>query len=198
MTTLRRPVLARGDRGPFVTELQRLLRVTPDGDFGPATDAALRAAQTVLGLASDGVAGSATWGALLGEPVATSSPTGPAAACRAALRDANARAPGRKRASDGIMGDAAHQARPSDHNLGNAVDITHDPAGGFDCEAWAELAVTDPRVTYVIWNRRIISRARIGEGWRPYSGSNPHTHHVHISIRAECRDDDHPWAWAPT
>lgn len=135
-------------------------------------------------------------------PKAPPMPTKPAAdprapACVAALRDANARWPGRKKASDGIMGDAAHQKRPSDHNLGNAVDITHDPASGCDGQVIADLAIQDPRVTYVIWNAQIYNRARAAEGWRPYKGSNPHRHHVHISVRADARGDASRWGWAP-
>lgn len=121
--------------------------------------------------------------------------TTPAKACLAAWRDADKLAPNRSKASDGIMGDAAHQKRKSDHNEGNAVDITHDPANGLDAGTIARLAQDDPRVAYVIWDRRIWSKAREAEGWRPYSGANPHTKHVHISIRADARDDDSPWPW---
>jgi hypothetical protein len=117
------------------------------------------------------------------------------AACRQALADATKRWPNRKKASDGIMGDARHQARKSDHNLGNAVDITHDPASGCDGNVIAALAIKDARVTYVIWNKRIYSRARAAEGWRAYTGTNPHTKHCHISIRAGSRADTRPWAW---
>jgi hypothetical protein len=33
--------------------------------------------------------------------------------------------------------------------------------------------------------------------WRPYNGSNPHTAHVHVSVRkgAKYYDDDKPWGW---
>jgi hypothetical protein len=120
----------------------------------------------------------------------------PSPACRRALADATARWPRRNKASDGIMGDARHQQRPSDHNLGNAVDITHDPASGCIGSVIAALAIRDPRVTYVIWNRRIYSLARAAEGWRRYNGDNPHTHHCHISIRATSRSDNRAWAWA--
>ncbi|UQA56213.1 peptidoglycan-binding domain-containing protein [Polyangium aurulentum] len=94
------------------------------------------------------------------------------------------------------MGDARHQARKSDHNLGNAVDITHDPASGCDGDLIASLAIRDSRVTYVIWNKRIYSKARAAEGWRPYKGTNPHTKHCHISIRSDARGDTRTWAWA--
>ena len=115
-----------------------------------------------------------------------------AAACRAALDQATSLFPGRVRASDGIMGDARHRARKSDHNDGNAFDLTHDPAHGCDAHALVEqlLARRDPRVKYVISNRRIASPA---QGWRPYKGSNPHEKHAHVSIHATARDDTSPW-----
>ncbi len=121
----------------------------------------------------------------------------PAPTCRKALNDATLRFPSRSRASDGIMGDAAHQRRRSDHNLGNAFDLTHDPAHGVNCNALALLVIGDARVTYVIWNRQIYNRARAAEGWRPYGGSNPHTHHMHVSIRDAERNNLAAWAWSP-
>ena len=120
----------------------------------------------------------------------------PAPACKQAIQDANKRWPSRKKASDGIMGDARHQKRKSDHNMGNAVDITHDPASGCDGNLIASLAIKDPRVTYVIWNHKIYSKARASEGWRNYTGSNPHTKHCHISISSNSRNDTRAWAWA--
>ncbi len=198
-----RSTIKVGSRGRDVEAWQKKIGVSPaDGAFGPRTDLATHEFQEAHGLDPDGVVGAKSW-ALVGETHASAGPRAPAGvdprspACRAALRDADKAFPGRKRASDGIMGDAAHQARPSDHNKGLAVDITHDPSSGADGERIALAAITDPRVTYVIWNRRIYSRARAAEGWRLYTGSNPHTHHVHISVRPEARSDDGPWPWAP-
>lgn len=123
----------------------------------------------------------------------------PSPAAIQALRDADQRWPGRSKASDGIVGDAAHQARKSDHNDGNAFDLTIPSAGtnGPNGDEIAEQALTDPRSTYVIWDRRIKSKARISEGWRAYDGANPHTKHVHVSISAAMRDDVSPWPWSP-
>jgi hypothetical protein len=166
--------------------------------FSASTHEATVAWQEAHGLVGDGIVGRRSWeaaGERYAAPVATSDPRSPA--CVAALRDANAAWPGRKKASDGIMGDAAHQVRPSDHNLGLAVDISHDPASGCDAGKIALMATEDARVTYIIWDRRIWSRARAAEGWRPYGGSNPHTKHCHISVRADARGDASPWPWAP-
>jgi Putative peptidoglycan binding domain len=117
----------------------------------------------------------------------------PAPASRQALNDANARWPNRSKASDGIMGDAAHQKRKSDHNDGNAVDVTHDPSVGCSGDVIAAHALTDVRTKYVIWNRRI--NTLDGRGWRTYTGKNPHTKHCHISILATARNDTRAWGW---
>jgi hypothetical protein len=127
------------------------------------------------------------------------------------LRDqVNAMAPNRRKKSDGTIGDAAHASRDSDHNpwvrdgasgVVTAMDITHDAPGGCDAGALAEaiLASRDPRIKYVIFNRRIASHLQKGAtppfGWRPYGGSNPHTHHVHISVREEKTAYDATEAW---
>lgn len=121
----------------------------------------------------------------------------PAPACIQALADASAAWPNRSKASDGIMGDASHQARKSDHNEGNAFDVTHDPENGCDGETIAALAQEDERTKYIIWNRRIWSRTRQAEGWRAYDGANPHTHHCHVSIVEALRESRAPWPWAP-
>lgn len=67
-----RPMLSQGDNGPAVVELQtRLLAFGydlgewgADGDFGPATDAAVRAFQAAQGFYIDGVVGPETWAGL--------------------------------------------------------------------------------------------------------------------------------------
>jgi hypothetical protein len=126
------------------------------------------------------------------------------------LGEINARAPQRKKQSDGGIGDAAHRTTTSDHNpcgchqVVTARDFTHDPAGGFDGHAFAEwlrqrvVSGAEKRVKYVIWNRRIFSgpgQGRpVGE-WRAYSGKNPHTSHLHVSVVHDTRDNVTPWGW---
>jgi hypothetical protein len=102
--------------------------------------------------------------------------------------DADRFAPARSRRSDGSIGDAAHANRPSDHNPADgwvhAVDLTHDPDGGFDSYAVAEQLrqSRDPRIRYVISNGRIFSSSNRPFEWRPYTGANRHDSHVHVSI----------------
>ena len=119
----------------------------------------------------------------------------PSPACRTALQHATLMWPKRNRKSDGLMGDQAHAKRKSDHNEGSAFDITHDPRAGVDCEVLSQLVIDDPRVQYVIWNRRIYNRDR--PGWRTYRGANAHTHHMHVSVKPEARDDSAAWPWSP-
>ncbi len=78
------PILRMGDSGPAVEELQRALSealgvdIAVDGDFGPATKAAVVAFQNREGLKADGVVGPLTWGALEdGDDGAEDAPAGP-------------------------------------------------------------------------------------------------------------------------
>ena len=120
----------------------------------------------------------------------------PARCCLQALEDATIRWPFRNQAYDGIMGDAAHQKHHSDHNDGNAFDLTNDPAHGVDCNSLCNVVISDSRVTYVIWNRKIYNRARAAEGWRAYTGPSPHDHHMHVSIAATSREILTAWPWS--
>lgn len=126
----------------------------------------------------------------------------------------NRRAPGRRKDSDGTIGNEAHchggAPSSSDHcpwvrdgNTGvvTAIDITHDPRPGMcDAGALAEAlrASDDPRLKYIIWNRRIANSSAIGSArrwqWRAYGGSNPHDKHVHISVKPEGYDSTSPWS----
>lgn len=62
-----RPTLRFGSVGPVVSEWQRLLKITADGDFGPATCSATRRFQTSHGLIDDGIVGPKTWSVALGK-----------------------------------------------------------------------------------------------------------------------------------
>jgi hypothetical protein len=55
------PTLERGDRGPAVRSLQRLLGIRADGVFGPGTARAVRGFQRRHRMRVDGVVGPATW-----------------------------------------------------------------------------------------------------------------------------------------
>jgi hypothetical protein len=110
----------------------------------------------------------------------------------AVLRQATKISPSRMKASDGLLPSKAHLAQNpnSDHNTGLAVDLTHDPARRIDCSDIYEQLKKDKRVKYLIFNKQIWIP---GRGDKPYTGSNPHTKHIHISINDNCGSDDSPW-----
>ncbi len=105
----------------------------------------------------------------------------PAPALLVLLRQLDGGWPERSKASDGILGDAAHQARASDHNTGDALDITIDSAHGPDPRALARALLLDARTHYVIFDGRIANREMEAGAWRTYPGPDPHTTHVHVS-----------------
>ena len=115
----------------------------------------------------------------------------------AVLRQATALWPKRKKLSDGLLPSLAHQAASpnSDHNTGLAVDLTHDPENGVDCAELFEKFKEDKRVAYLIFNKKIWSRKLAKSGNRAYTGSNPHTKHLHISINPDTAGDTSPWFW---
>ena len=57
------PELQRGDEGEAVAVLQIIVGVDPDGDFGPATQAATLKFQTEHELIGDGIVGARSWAA---------------------------------------------------------------------------------------------------------------------------------------
>ena len=57
-------VLKRGSTGTAVKALQKALRVTVDGSFGPVTEAAVKAVQLKAKLTQTGVVGTLTWKAV--------------------------------------------------------------------------------------------------------------------------------------
>lgn len=129
------------------------------------------------------------------------------------LKQLNEGAPARSKASDGALGDAAHASRDSDHNPWyfyndmhwvTARDFTHDPAGGLDGAkvVSALVHVKDHRIKYVIHNHLIhnstpvVRGGKVQPAWSalPYLGSNPHEHHVHVSVLPSFLSMD-PYAW---
>lgn len=110
--------------------------------------------------------------------------------------------PTRDTSSDGSIGDQDHASRTSDHNPSggyvHAVDVTHDPANGCDVQRLMDhlVATRDGRVAYLIHNGVIVD----SDTWRPraYTGSNPHTHHLHVSIHHTSPARNNLGHWWPT
>ncbi len=125
------------------------------------------------------------------------------------LAEVNDHAPTRSKASDGGRASSSHskQNPTSDHepnraDVWTAFDFTHDPTHGLSCSVMAsaldKLFGVHPAMgagSYIIWNGRIKSFNRRSEGWRPYTGSNPHTKHLHLSVSdaATGYDSRRPW-----
>jgi hypothetical protein len=116
------------------------------------------------------------------------------------LGQVNAAWPSRSKTSDGSIASGAHTlANPSsDHEpwvpppaggVVTARDFTHDPKSGADMARLAETlrASKDPRIKYVIWDRRMFSSYPTSSSaawtWRSYTGKNPHTAHLHVSVQ---------------
>ncbi|MDP4014065.1 MAG: peptidoglycan-binding domain-containing protein [Candidatus Nanopelagicales bacterium] len=103
------------------------------------------------------------------------------------------------------IGDAAHRATASDHNptgLGVVTAIDIMDFGGVKIKRIARRVKKSkhPALKYCITNRRIFSVKYADQGWRPYTGSNPHTSHVHVSVgvgpdgwSTGPYDDTSPW-----
>ncbi|HSC92969.1 MAG TPA: peptidoglycan-binding domain-containing protein [Gaiellaceae bacterium] len=124
-----------------------------------------------------------------------------------ALRaEIDARWPNRDRRTDGTIGDANHcgPGRTSDHcpnpaGVVRALDVDSDgiPAGWLAEHVRKRGAAGDARLAnggYVIFNRRIASWSH-GWAWRTYTGQDPHTSHIHVSISRDASGYDGAGRW---
>ena len=125
------------------------------------------------------------------------------ACLRRLVAEFDAIAPNRDHASDGSIGDAAHQAEVSDHNPDetgsvpihdtdkanevHAIDVDDNlRAGDLTMEDVVRFLLArcreglETRLRYIIYNRRIWSAS---SGWvqKAYTGASPHTEHAHFS-----------------
>lgn len=114
-----------------------------------------------------------------------------APALKQLMAEVNARWPNRDRTTDGTIGDYKHSLTTSEHNpydeygkkdpdgVVRAVDIDKD---GIHVPTLLNATIGDSRVHYVIYNK-IIYSCHYGWRARPYHGEDPHTGHIHISLR---------------
>lgn len=110
-------------------------------------------------------------------------------------------APNRNKASDGTIGDAAHQAQgsSSDHNpdyrgIVHAVDLTDDPGGGFDARQVAHTIAgrmafgAESRIKYLVSNDPNTGKDIIfqdtAKHWQINGSGSEHASHLHISIKS--------------
>lgn len=124
--------------------------------------------------------------------------------------------PNRGKASDGTIGDLEHAQGTSGHNPDDtpgvsaersdsdtkpevrAADVTstlNDPRGVTMQQVINKILVTPTdlvRLIYIIYNRKIWKKSN---GWReePYTGSDPHTGHAHLSGDPAYDEDGSPW-----
>lgn len=122
---------------------------------------------------------------------------------RALFAEFNRIAPARDHASDGSIGDTAHEKEVSDHNPDetgavpirdadklnevHAIDVDNDlRESDLTMERVVQFLLArcrsgaEKRLRYIIWNRRIWAAS---SGWvqKAYTGPSPHTEHAHFS-----------------
>lgn len=121
--------------------------------------------------------------------------------------------PYRDKASDGWIGDASHQARPSDHNPDSrnwvhAIDIdinfgSQPGRGNGDnaqtlanqLVALAKAGKDGGRLKYVVYKDKIASGSYKNSYWvwRPNTGGTYHGTHVHVSFTGKAEFDGSPF-----
>jgi hypothetical protein len=118
------------------------------------------------------------------------------------------RFPKRDRASDGWIGDKAHQSRLSDHNpdrrgLVHAIDIDADLVRGSRraARALADEIVAyarsgkpgSDRIKYVVFDDQIASGTYRSTWWKWRGSGYGHEHHIHVSFTSAADDDARPF-----
>lgn len=118
--------------------------------------------------------------------------------------------PKRDKRSDGIIGDAAHQARPSDHNPDSrgyvhALDIDENFGPGAkqgrtarrladQLVAYARVgAKGSERLKYVVYENQIASGTYSKTFWEWRGSGYGHTQHIHVSFTKQGEKDDSPF-----
>jgi len=167
LATLASPALAektveRGDRGPTVRKLQRLLHVRADGVFGRSTVRAVKRFQRRRGMKADGVAGPATWRALKRRSTARRSGRSGRSGARVASRGASVRILQRRLRvrPDGVFGPGTRRAvKRFQRRRGLSADGVVGPA------TWRALGIRGRRP--VLKARSTGRRSRAGRGGLP-------------------------------
>ena len=112
--------------------------------------------------------------------------------------EVNFRWPHRDKSSDGWIGDPAHMLRTSDHNPDekgcvHALDVD---STSVNVDLIRKQAVKHPATAYVISNKVIYSRTN-GFVPKPYTGVDPHTSHIHVSISHTAAAEAETHRWLP-
>jgi hypothetical protein len=125
----------------------------------------------------------------------------------------DARWPKRDKASDGWIGDTAHQARgsASDHNpdakgIVHAIDVDENLGAGIWRNGKMAQRLADElllyarsslpgadRVKYVVYEQRLASGTYRSTWWKWRPGNWGHTAHIHVSFTSKADGDGRAW-----